>query len=229
MRFRPGKRWVPGRNVQQVITVRDAYLQAATSAAELLGRPAVAAAWTEPSALPEFRVSGLAGHLAHQVLSVPAVLDNAVPENSTIGLLDHYGAAAWRTAGVDDDVNVGIRDQGEQNATDGPAALADRVATTAAELAAVLPGEPADRVVFLPWGPWSLRLDDFLVTRMMELAVHSDDLAHSVDTATPDLPDAVLDPVLRLLTALAVRRHGQPAVLRALSRAERAPERINAI
>jgi hypothetical protein len=103
------------------------------------------------------------------------------------------------------------------------------VATVAAELAAVLPTEPGDRVVFLPWGPWSLRLDDFLITRMMELAVHSDDLAYSVDTDTPELPDAVLEPVLGLLTALAVRRHGQPAVLRALSRAERAPDRINAI
>lgn len=229
MRFRPGKRWVPGRNVQKVITVRDAYLQAATSAAELLGRPAVAAAWNEPSALREFRVSGLAGHLAHQVLSVPAVLDNDVPEGSSIELLDHYSSVTWRTAGVHDEINVGIRDQGEQHAVDGPAALAERVATVAAALAAVLPAEPADRVVFLPWGPWSLRLEDFLVTRMMELAVHSDDLAYSVGTDPPDLPDAVLDPVLGLLTALAVRRHGQPAVLRALSRAERAPDRINAI
>lgn len=215
--------------MQKVITVRDAYLQAAASAAELIGRPAVAAAWNDASALREFRVSGLAGHLAHQVLTVPAVLGNDVPEGSMIELLDHYSSVTWRTAGVDDEINVGIRTQGESHATDGPAALAERVATVAAELAAVLPTEPGDRVVFLPWGPWSLRLDDFLITRMMELAVHSDDLAYSVDTDTPELPDAVLEPVLGLLTALAVRRHGQPAVLRALSRAERAPDRINAI
>jgi hypothetical protein len=212
-----------------VITVRDAYLQAAASAAELLGRPAVAAAWDAASALPEFRVSGLAGHLAHQVLAVPAVLANEVPTDSTIGLLDHYAAASWRSGSIDDEVNVGIRDQGESHAAHGAAPLAERVAAVAAELAAVLPGEPADREVFLPWGPWSLRLDDFLVTRMMEIAVHSDDLAYSVDTGTPDLPDAVLEPVLGLLTSLAVLRHGQPAVLRALSRAERAPDRINAI
>ena len=160
---------------------------------------------------------------------MPAVLKNEVPADSTIELLDHYSSVTWRTAGVNDEINVGIRDQGEQHATDGPAALAERVASVAAELAATLPAEPADRIVFLPWGPWSLRLDDFLVTRIMELAVHSDDLAYSVDTDTPTLPDAVLDPVLGLLTALAVRRHGQPAVLRALSRAERAPDRINAI
>jgi hypothetical protein len=34
--------------------------------------------------------------------------------------------------------------------------------------------------------------------------------------------------VLALLTRLAVRRHGQSAVVSALSRAERAPARINA-
>ena len=174
-------------------------------------------------------MSGLAGHLAHQVLTVPAVLSNDVPDGSLIRLLDHYSSVTWRTAGVDDEINVGIREQGEQHAADGPTALAERVAGVAAELAAVLPAESAGRVVFLPWWPWSLRLDDFLVTRMMELAVHSDDLAYSVDTDPPELPEAVLEPVLGLLTALAVRRHGQPAVLRALSRAERAPDRINAI
>jgi hypothetical protein len=42
------------------------------------------------------------------------------------------------------------------------------------------------------------------------------------------LPDGVLGPVLSLLTRLAVRRHGQSAVLAALTRAERAPAAINA-
>jgi hypothetical protein len=39
---------------------------------------------------------------------------------------------------------------------------------------------------------------------------------------------AVLDPVLGLLTGLAARRHGPTAVLRALSRSERAPASISA-
>jgi hypothetical protein len=63
----------------------------------------------------------------------------------------------------------------------------------------------------------------------MELTVHMDDLAVSVGLATPELPDAVFDPVLMLLARLAVRRHGQAAVLRALARAERSPKAINAI
>jgi len=63
----------------------------------------------------------------------------------------------------------------------------------------------------------------------MEIAVHSDDLAVSAGIDTPDLPAAVIEPVVDLLTRIAVRRHGQPAVLRALSRAERAPDTIAAI
>jgi hypothetical protein len=62
----------------------------------------------------------------------------------------------------------------------------------------------------------------------MEISVHSDDVAASLGIEAPSLPDAVLGPVLGLLTRLAVRRHGQSAVVAAFSRAERAPARINA-
>ena len=83
--------------------------------------------------------------------------------------------------------------------------------------------------MYLPQPDWALSLGDFLVTRMLGLAVHQDDLAVSVGLATPDLPDSAFDPVLVLLARLAVRRHGQAALLRALARAERAPAAINAI
>jgi hypothetical protein len=63
---------------------------------------------------------------------------------------------------------------------------------------------------------------------MMELAVHSDDLAVSVGTATPALRQSAVDTVIDLLSRLAVRRHGPTAVLRALSRAERSPATIAA-
>ena len=59
-------------------------------------------------------------------------------------------------------------------------------------------------------------------------AVHCDDLAHSAGLPTPALPDDVADTVLVLLARLAARRRGMTAVLRALSRAERAPTTITA-
>ena len=110
----------------------------------------------------------------------------------------------------------------------GPKALVSRVDSAVAELADRLPSaEP--RPVHLPfWGSWSLTLHDLLVTRMMELAVHSDDLAVSVGIATPQLPQIAVDAVIDLLARVAVRRHGATGVLRALSRAERAPPSIAA-
>lgn len=208
--------------------IREAYLLAAGSAAELIAHPAVAESWTKPSALQDFAVSGLAGHLAGQVLFVPNTLRSPTPEGQRVSLLDHYTRVTWIDAGVDAEINVGIRESGEGNAATGPAALASSVATTAEELRGVLAGEPLDRLVAPPAGPWGLLLDDFLVTRMMEIAVHSDDLAYSVGIPTPELAPSIVEPVLALLTGLAARRHGVPALLRALTRAERAPAAINA-
>jgi uncharacterized protein (TIGR03083 family) len=209
--------------------IRDDFLSTARSAAGLLHEPAVAAAWSMPSALPEFSVGGLAGHLAYQILAVPQALTEPAPQEPTISLLEHYGRVEWIGAPIDDEFNVRIRSNGEEAAAEGPAALAARVdsavGTLTDELASV-----ADRPVRIRlWGPWSLMLDDLLTTRMMELAVHSDDLAVSVGIETPALAQGAVDTVIDLLSRLAVRRHGPTAVLRALSRAERAPATIAAI
>lgn len=208
--------------------IREAYLEAAASVVALLRSPAVAASWTAPSALADFDVNGLAGHLAWQVLCVPRALAAETSGAVPIALDEHYARAPWLDAGIDHESNVGIRSFGEGLAADGVDDLAARTEAALAELRDALPAEAPDRRVLPPWVTWSLTLDDLLITRMMEIAVHGDDLAVSVGMPTPELSPAVLDPVLDLLTRLAVRRHGPTAVLRALSRAERAPETISA-
>jgi uncharacterized protein (TIGR03083 family) len=212
-----------------VTGTRSDFLSVSRSAADLLRDPAVAAAWGEPSALPEFSVAGLAGHLAFQVLAIPRIVAAPVPHEQTIPLLEHYQQVAWVGAGLDDEVNVRIRDGGDAEAADGPEALVARVDAVIKELTDSLPEEPDRAVRIAFWGPWSLTLDDMLITRTMELAVHSDDLAVSVGIPTPQLPDSAVDTVIGLLSRLAVGRHGQTSVLRALSRAERAPATIAAI
>jgi hypothetical protein len=82
--------------------------------------------------------------------------------------------------------------------------------------------------VFIPWQGWSLTTEDFLTTRMMEMVVHGDDLATSVDLPTPTYVDDVITPVLALLTSVAVRRHGQTALVRALARPQRAAGTVSA-
>lgn len=210
--------------------IRDAYLDAAETAAGLLAAPGVRAEWTSPSALSGFTVGGLANHLATQLSSVPPVLASPVdPELEVVTLLDHYSRVKWLGASLDDADNQRILRGGEDAAADGPDGLADRVEAALTEVRAAVPAEPADRVVTMLRYPWALSLDDFLLTRVMEIAVHADDLAVSTGAETPPLPPAVLDPVLALLTHLSVRRHGALPVLRALSRAERAPATIAAL
>jgi hypothetical protein len=202
--------------------IRDDYLDVAAGVITLLADPAVERSWTAPSALPEFRVCGLAGHLASQVTVVAAVLGTEPPATSPISLLDHYARSAWTDGDIGSDLNTGIRLAGEQTAAAGLPALRDRTADALAALRRRLPDEPATRVIQLPFGPWALTLDDFLATRMLEIAVHCDDLAVSAGVATPALPAGAEETVLGLLCRWSVARHGGTAVLRALSRSERA-------
>ncbi|MCK9899062.1 hypothetical protein CC117_02495 [Parafrankia colletiae] len=207
---------------------RELFLDVAASASALLRDPAVAASWEADSALAHFRVSGLAGHLGWQITIVPVLLNESPPGGKPVSLFEHYTTqAVWIGAPLDTDLNRGIRQLGDGAAVDGPTALADRVDSAIRDLSGRLATEPPGRLVSL--ASMVLTLDDFLATRILEIAVHSDDLAVSVDVPTPALPAPATDAVLALLTRLAAHRHGPTAVLRAFSRAERAPTTITAI
>lgn len=212
-----------------ITTTADRYLAAAATAADLVSQPAVAQRWSDPSALAGMSVGALAGHLARQIFNVEALLAQGACDDPPISVLDHYARSAWVAAAPDDPANVVVRDGAAAEAAAGPAALAERARATLARLGDRLPGERPGRVVLVPWGPWPLTLPDLLTTRMLEIAVHNDDLACSVGLPAPALPDGVTDTVVVLLARLAVRRHGPVAVIRSLSRAERAPASVAAI
>ncbi|MFG2133078.1 maleylpyruvate isomerase N-terminal domain-containing protein [Streptomyces sp. NPDC048751] len=175
----------------------------------------------------QWTVSGLAGHLAYQIFSVDPALEGPASEQEPVPVLEHYARAVWIDAPLDGEISSGIRAKGENISSEGLRRLVERVHATLDRQRTGLEEVHGDWVVFMPQTGWALSLDDFLVTRIVELAVHMDDLAVSVGLSTPELPGAALDPVVALLTGLAVRRHGQAALLRALTRAERAPAEIN--
>jgi hypothetical protein len=206
----------------------EAYLAAAGSARELIAHPRVAQAWEQPSALAGFTVGGLAAHLGWMIVLVDDALASEPPNLPAVTAEEHYRRAPWADADLDADINVAIRHGGEQAAADGPAAFLARLDAALARVRADLPGTDPDRLVATPVGAWALPLPQSLLTRLVEIAVHSDDLAVSVALPTPELPDAVIRPVLGLLVMLAADRHGQPALLRALTRSERATTPITA-
>ncbi|MGW5054129.1 maleylpyruvate isomerase N-terminal domain-containing protein [Actinokineospora sp. NPDC004072] len=210
---------------------RALYVSTADTAVQLLSDPAVARAWDAPSALPEFSVRGLAGHLAAQIFAIPAVLSATDEPGEPIPVVDYYRRAKWREPEVDlqDPSKLKARESGESHAADGHPALVERSAAAARAAAEALAAEPADRVVALPWAGASLTLDDFATTRLLELAIHCDDLAVSVGIDTPPLDPAAALAVIDILTRLSLDRHGPTPLLRALSRAERAPADITAM
>lgn len=210
------------------MTVREVYLQSAAVATTFLAHPAVSERWDRPSALKKLRVGGLVAHLVGQVTQVPLVLDAPIVDER-VSLPEHFARSTWTDGDIDSEVNTYIRRTAGQDALAGAAALTEAAGTALAELHRRLPAEPAERVIQLPWGPWALLLDDFLVTRMLELAVHCDDLAASIGVSTPALPPDGLDTVIGVLSRMAARRHGRTALIRSLSRAERAPATIAAL
>ena len=208
---------------------REMYLDAAEAAATLLAAPEVATSWSEPSALPKLSIRGLAGHLAGQIFFLPAMLAEPVPSEPVIPIHEYYRRVPWIGSELDTPFNQAIRAGGEKDAADGPAMLAARVQACVADLRDILPTAP-DRAVRRPtWGPWSISFDDFVTSRLLEVVVHSDDLAYSVGIPTPEFPAPAVEAVVDLLARIALRRHGAVNVLRALSRSERAPTSISAL
>jgi hypothetical protein len=204
-------------------------LDVAQAAVGLLAAPEVAGAWTEPSALAKLSVGGLAAHLSAQVFLIPSMLGGPIPVEPVITLREYYQQSSWIGSDLDTDFNQGIRESGEAAAVEGPDKLAARTADCLAQLREVLPAAADRPVRRATWGPWSVSLDTFVASRMLELIVHGDDLAYSVGVPTPEFPAAAVETVVDVLTRIALWRHGQTAVLRALSRSERAPASISAL
>ena len=208
--------------------LRAAYLTAAESTVGLLGRGEVADRWSDASACSDWTVGGLAAHLAGQILNVPVVIRYPHGGRDPISLSEHYARAEWVTAGPDDEINVSIRRGSDQVAAAGPHELLRHATEALDDVRGLLGSTAADEPVLIPWQGWALLLGDFLTTRMMEIAVHSDDLAVSIGVEPPPLPGEVLEPVFALLTAVAAQRHGATAVLRSLTRPDRLGHTVSA-
>lgn len=210
----------------------ELFPEVARVGADLVRHPAVARRWADESACADMSVGALANHLAAQAHHVHVLLSADPGDADPISAVEHYRRAAWVTAGHDGDANVDIRESGEGEARSGPDDLAERVGRDLAALPGalepVLAGRRHPDTVLIPWQGWSLSSADFVLTRTMEVLVHSDDLAASIGVQTPRFPDGAADAVLALLASVAADRHGQAAVLRALSRPQRASGSVSA-
>lgn len=199
--------------------VRLAFLAAAGAARPLLSLAEVGEHWNEPSALAEMTVGALAAHLVRAVTTVGQYLDSPVRNHHEEPL--SAGAYLASFTGTDDlasPFNTGIRERAAALAAEGHRALLDTLEHAANHLRVRLADEPEDRRVEV-YGGFVLPLDEYLVTRIVELTLHSDDLCVSLGRPTPSLPGTAL--TIQALVDAATIRHGETAVLHALARRER--------
>jgi hypothetical protein len=209
-------------------TITETFLDSSRTAAALLTSDEVRAGWDAQSACTGMTVGGLAFHLAGQAGNAVRLMSAAPSDESPIPVEEHYRRAAWANTGPDEEANVDIRTSANDEADGGFDELCAKVAADLEALPDVLAATSSADPVLIPWQGWALTAHDFLVTRLMEMLVHSDDLAASLGVPTPQFPDEAVRLVLGLLTSVAVERHGQTAVVRALSRPQRAPGSVSA-
>jgi hypothetical protein len=205
-----------------VTDIRALFCDAADAAAALLADPALKERFEGPSALDEFSVRGLSGHLLRAMTSVDGYLDRPAPDGDrdVVSAAEYYATVLAGRRDINSDFHRSIRQRGLEAAPETAEDMPGAWAETAARLRNRLTAEPAGRLVQV-FGDLVLTLDDYLVTRLIEIVVHVDDLAASLGVDPPPLPDAANRLVITTLVEVARIRHGDRAVVRALTRRER--------
>ncbi|MFJ8232770.1 sterol carrier family protein [Streptomyces sp. NPDC094448] len=163
-------------------------------------RAAVAALTPEQSALPtrlgDWTVRELAAHILLASRHIVTVTTAPEPPRGEATLaLEQWPHAIRAHAGP-------IGEDARQRAADGP--LPEAYGELAGELGAALSGTPDERRVVTRVGP--MRFPDYLVTRAVELTVHTDDLNDALAPAGIELPlnrDALAATTRLLADALA--------------------------
>ena len=213
------------------MTTRSTYLDAAAAAVRAVTQATVAQRWDDASALERMTLGELAAHLVRSLGQVSAFLDAPPPAEPGAGEAirpvpaEEYYGDLHGFDDLDSPLNVGVRDRSADGAAAGPAALAadaagqlDALRRCLAEPGAGPEAVPADRLLTV-FGGRTMAVDEYLRTRLVEFAVHLDDLAAS--GVPVDVPDGTLDAAVEVLVGVARYRHGDLAVLRALARRER--------
>lgn len=201
--------------------IRDAFLVTAAEARDLIAGRDVERRWDEPSALREMTIGSLAGHLGRCAIVVEEYLDGPPPAPGRLLTADqYYIEGVGLTDNLDDDLNRNVRERSVAIAAAGATGVVTLVDDALGRLRTRLPEQPSDRAIAVIGGI-AISLDEYLVTRMLELAVHIDDLCVSLERPTPDLSPVAAMCALGCMLQMARSRHGDLAVLRSMARRER--------
>lgn len=199
--------------------MKTRFLSAADSARPLLDLPDLGERWHRSSALERMTIGELAAHLCRAVTVVTRYLDTDAPppfQDAPGYFLTIFPEA---DTDLDSDMAAGVRARAAEEAGRGPEGIRTDWDRAREELAIRLGTREPGRGIAVRCS--SMRVEDYLITRLVELVVHADDLAASLGVASPRFDPAVTDTVIDCLFRIASRRHSPAAVIRAMSRTER--------
>jgi hypothetical protein len=205
----------------------DALLDAAAVAEGVLRDPAVGDRWAESSALPRMTVGDVAGHLflafRHGLRTVRRA---PIPDGVAVTTLGGWygGARMADDADIDREMHVQIRTDGHHVGGRGWPNVVDRFIRVRQELIELAPQLSSQPLVLAREDPpVVVPLADYLSTRVIEVVVHTDDIAVSVDAEPPPFEADTLGVAIAAMIRLNRARSGDIAVVRALARPSRAP------
>ncbi|MFF8833745.1 sterol carrier family protein [Streptomyces sp. NPDC015131] len=151
--------------------------------------------------LGEWTVLELAAHITMAMRSVVRGAEAPAPAARELSLLEWPLATRRFAADVDHDTR-----EIAEAAADTPGALAGLYEDIGGRLAELLAAVPGERLITTRFG--GVRLEDFLVTRTVELIVHTDDLNDATGLAVPYDRQALAACTRLLADALAVKAPG---------------------
>ncbi|CAL9509454.1 hypothetical protein HMPREF1486_05016 [Streptomyces sp. HPH0547] len=173
-------------------------VEAVTDAAHRLGPDSFAL----PSGLPGWDVHHLLVHIAQQIEAVPGQLGR--PETEVSTRTPELSLTRWAlaTAGAAERLDEATRREAAE-VTDGPA----RIDRAVADLEPVIESAVREDLV-IPHDFGRMRMLDFTVSRLVELVVHSDDLARATGVRVALDRQATAAAVRVLADALAAKAPG---------------------
>jgi len=197
------------------------FLEMGNTVGNLLKHPDVETNWDEASALEHMTVGALAAHLGRAFTTawLYRQADECVMEEDIDA--SQYFFRAFNQPDEDlAELNANVAQRAADDAEPGVVAVRELHDRTVTELRTRLIGEPAERGIEV-FGNVCMPLDSYLVTRMVEAIIHSDDLAYSLGIDTPTFAPDVVDIVMVALLGMARERHGDVSMLREFARGER--------
>ncbi|MBT2515013.1 maleylpyruvate isomerase N-terminal domain-containing protein [Arthrobacter sp. ISL-30] len=203
----------------------EGFWEAVRVAEPVLTSPRIQELWSQGSALAEMSVGDLTAHLVRAVTTVVSYLSQPAPIGQPISAAAYYLAVIDDPTDLTSSQNTAVRQRAHSEAAAGAEQVLRSWEGAVTEAGIVLAHASQDRLVTVAGG-LVLTLDQYLATRVVELLVHTDDLAVSIGIATPRLPPAAAKLAEHVLLDVARERHGDIAVLRALTRRERSSAEV---